>query len=78
MPLILADAADYSPLLYWAVVDEIVYDEESGVTTCSYHSMQPIKGERPLSSLVLRTGKPLSDEYIRPYAICRTPPFLAG
>ena len=76
LPLILADAADSTPLLYWAVVEDITYDEDAGVTTCRYANMRRVEGDRPLSALTLRNGRSLSDDYIRPYAICKTPHFI--
>lgn len=76
---VLFSAADVdSVLTHWAVIDEIFIDEATRHTTCSYSSLRPIAQPRRLSELRLRSGdRNLSDDLIRPYAICHTPGFLA-
>ena len=52
-------------------------DTGHGTTRYSFTDLRRIEPPRPLSALRLSsTGNPLSDNYIRPYAICRTPDFL--
>lgn len=47
-------------------------------TTCSYSALRPITPPKPLSALRRRSGdRQVSDDLIRPYAICHTPSFLA-
>ncbi len=79
MPVIFSPAEDDTGLIYWAHIDdiEITGTGDSRTTTCAYSDLKPIRPSRPKSSLVLKsTGRPLSDNYIRPYAICYTPDFL--
>ncbi len=78
MPLIFSAAEDDTGLIYWATINDIAIDEEDRTTTCTYSNLKAITPARPKSSLCLRsTGRPLSEEFIRPYAICHTPAFLA-
>jgi len=77
MPLFFS-AADYqSGLIYFAFLDDIeicVDDADRPLTRYSFNGLTGLSIPKPLSSLLLRsTGKPLSDNYIRPYAICYTP-----
>jgi hypothetical protein len=78
MPLVLSGAEDDTGLLYWATIDDITIDEEIRTTTCTYSNLRTITPPKPKSSLRLRkTGRPISEDFIRPYAICHTPDFLA-
>ena len=78
MPLIFSGAEDDTGLIYSATIDDITIDEEDRTTTCTYSNLKPITPARPKSSLRLRsTGRPLSEDFIRPYAICHAPAFLA-
>jgi hypothetical protein len=78
MALIFSAAEDDTGLIYWAAIDHITIDEEDRATTCTYSNLKAIIPVRPQSSLRLRsTGRPLSEGFIRPYAICHTPAFLA-
>jgi len=78
MPLIFSAAEDDTGLIYWATIDDITLDEEHRTTFCAYSNLKAITSAPPLSSLRLRsTGRPLSEDFIRPYAICHTPAFLA-
>jgi hypothetical protein len=78
MPVIFSGAEDDTGLIYWATIDEITIDEEDRTTTCTYLNLKAITPAKPKSSLRLRsTGRPLSEDFIRPYAICHTPAFLA-
>ena len=74
MPLIFSAAEAESGVIYWAVIDDIAVDSE---TTCRYSDVREVTPARPLSSLRLRsTGRAMSDENIRPYAICHTPDYV--
>jgi hypothetical protein len=78
MALIFSAAEADLGLIYWATIDDITIDEGDRTTTCTYSNLKAITPARPQSSLRLRsTGRPLSDDFIRPYAICHTPAFLA-
>jgi hypothetical protein len=78
MPLVLSGAEKDTGLIYWATIDDITIDERDRTTTCTYSNLRTITPCRPKSSLRLRkTDQPLSEESIRPYAICHTPAFLA-
>jgi hypothetical protein len=75
MPLIFSGAEANTGLIHWALIDAIEVDE--GATSCVYSHLQPIEPPRPLSGLRLRSsGLPMSENYIRPYAICHTPDFI--
>jgi hypothetical protein len=78
MPVIFASADVTDKLLYYAVLSNLVIDEASSTTSYQFNHLEPVMGELPLSSLRLRsTNRPLSDDYIRPYAICHTPSFIS-
>ena len=77
MPVVFSGAEDDTGLIYWAIIDDIRIDEINRTTTCTYSDLKPITPARPKSSLRLKTGnRPLSENSIRPYAICYTPAFL--
>lgn len=77
MPVIFAPADVGDKLLYYAVLTRVEVDYENGNTTYAFTDLTPIEGDHPLSSLKLRSsGRPLSDTFIRPYAICVTPSFI--
>jgi hypothetical protein len=80
LPIVFSAADIDSGLIYYATItDVVVEDADDGgrrTTRCTYEAVQPIDPPRHLSELTLATGKPLSDQYIRPYAICRTPSFI--
>ena len=64
-----------SGVIYWAFIDAIQLDD--GTTTCCYSDVRHVAPARPLSSLRLSsTGRPMSIDYIRPYAICYTPDYV--
>jgi hypothetical protein len=78
LPLVFSGADVETGLFYWAVIDEIVIDEEKQQTTCLFSNLREISPPRQLSALRLRNGnRQLSESYIRPYAICQTPSFLS-
>ena len=78
MPVVFACAAVTDGLLYHAVLSDLMLDEAESTTSYEFTHLTPIKGDPPLSTLRLRsTDRPLSDDYIRPYAICHTPSFIS-
>ena len=78
--IIFSAAERESGLIYWALLTDIDIEpasENSKVrTTYSFESLRPIEPSPRHSALRLRTGRQLSDSYIRPYAVCETPSFF--
>jgi len=76
MPVVFAAAESITGLIYWAKLTSIAI-KESGTgaeTTYTFTDLTPIGPGHDLSELTLRESRrPLSDNYIRPYAICDTP-----
>lgn len=64
-------------LLYYAILRDVEIDEANYTTRYTFTDLTPIEGDYPLSSLRLRSSnRPLSDNFIRTYAICHTPAFI--
>jgi|SRR5215210_8973152 len=77
MPVVFASADVTDKLLYHAVLSDLTLDEANSTTSYEFTDLTPVEGDLPLSTLRLRsTDRPLSDNYIRPYAICHTPSFV--
>ncbi len=77
MPVIFASADITDRLIYYATLKDVEINESDSTTTYEFSGLRQIGSHQPLSSLTLRsTKRPLSDSYIRPYAICLTPPFV--
>lgn len=76
MPIILSDAAYNSEtLLLWGILHKL--EVKAGQTTVHVRDIQRIRGNRGRQNLTLRSsGEPIKPRFIRPYAICHTPPFL--
>jgi hypothetical protein len=78
MPVIFAAADVTDKLLYYAMLSDIEIYETNSTTWYEFTQLEEIKGDLPLSTLRLKsTNRPLSDNYIRPYAICHTPGFIS-
>jgi hypothetical protein len=83
MPVMFSAAEADSGLIYSAVLTDVVVDsggpDSAGPETrYSFEGLRPIEPARRLSELRKRSdGKPLSDEFIRPYAIVETPSFVS-
>ncbi len=78
MPVVFASADVTDKLRYYAVLSDLELDEANSTTSYQFTDLEPIQGDLPLSTLRLRsTNRPLSDNYIRPYAICHTPSFIS-
>jgi hypothetical protein len=76
MPVVFADAMDCSRLLYWGLLTNIVIEDK--ITRYSVEHMRRIKGRHSPQELLLKsTNKAIAPNFIRPYAICQTPSFLA-
>jgi hypothetical protein len=77
MPVVFADAADCSRLLYWGILTDVVVKDNT--TQYSVKSVQEINGQHSPQELLLKsTGNKIRPNFIRPYAICETPLFLAA
>lgn len=77
MVVVFADATDCSRLLFWGTLTDIVIKDKT--TWYSLRELRKIKGDHATQELLLRsTGKAIAPNFIRPYAICRTPPFLGS
>ena len=76
LPIVFAPAQSTMRLFAWALLDEIVPDETSSYTFSDLRLFDP----QPLKSTLRKAsdGEPLDEGFIRPYAICRTPPDLAS
>jgi hypothetical protein len=78
MPVIFASADITDKLIYYAMLKDIEINKANSTTVYEFIGLQQITSQLPLSALKLRsTNRPLSDYYIRPYAICHTPSFIS-
>jgi hypothetical protein len=76
LPVLLGDATDCSRLVYWGLLTRV--EIEDGATRFTVHRVRPLPGSHTPQELVLRsTGQHIAPNFIRPYAICRTPAFLS-
>ena len=75
MIILFSAAEEESGIIYIAELDRLKIDEkEKEKTIYSFGGMIRLFNARSLSSLVLKSKqRNLSDNYIRPYAICKTP-----
>lgn len=74
-PLILGDATDCSRLEYWGLLTRIEVEEDA--THFVLEHVRPLPPGHTPQELVLRnSGEHIAPNFIRPYAICRTPGFL--
>lgn len=77
LPIVFADAADCSALLFWGELREVRIDEQG--TEYAVASLRPIEGNRaPQQLVLLRSDRTIAPDFIRPYALCRTPAFLSA
>lgn len=77
LPIVFADAAECSALLFWGELREVRIDEQG--TEYTVGSLHPIEGEHaPQDLVLLRSGRTIAPDFIRPYALCRTPAFLSA
>jgi hypothetical protein len=80
MPVLFGAAERASGIIYRGFLESVsVTEPEPGMALTRYvvTQLKPVSGEPAKSTLVLRSsGGPLSDQYIRPYAICVTPDFV--
>lgn len=76
-PVLLGDAADCSRLEYWGLLTGVEIEGESTHYTVDRIRSLP-EGHTPQELVLRSTGEPIAPNFIRPYAICRTPAFLSG
>jgi hypothetical protein len=75
MAVLYADAAvDCSKLLYWGKIGSMEVDD--GGTTYSVTDLVAISGRRTQELVLRSTEKQIAENFIRPYAVVRTPSFL--
>lgn len=75
MPILFADAADCSRILYRAEI--LAIDVDAQGTRYAFQGLRPLAGKHaPQELRLLKTGAHIAPHFIRPYAICRTPGFL--
>ena len=75
MPVIFADATNCSRLLSWGILTQVTIEGET--TEYSVNAMRRIKGRTPQELELKSTGKTIAPNFIRPYAIVKTPSFIA-
>ena len=81
MPVIFSAAETSGGLIYFAHLTAVKTEKDGkhGRTTYSFENLTRIAIPKPLSILILESnGTPLSNDYIRPYAVCGTPPDLGA
>ena len=78
MPILFSAAEEASGIIYVGFLSSIeIHEGSKEGTTYSFRGMVRLSNPKPLSSLILRDSrKPLSNNYIRPYAVCVTPDAL--
>ena len=75
VPVIFSAAEATAGLIYYGPLERVDVDEDQ--TSYAVGRVHALPEAYPLSSLILEsTGEPLSDSYIRPYAVCQTPALL--
>ena len=75
MPVLFGDAADCSRLMYWGLLTDVHVHGEA--TRFAVDRVRKLGGKHTSQELVLRSsGKKIAPGFIRPYALCETPPFV--
>jgi hypothetical protein len=76
-PVLFGDATDCSRLEYWGLLTGVEIKDKA--TSYIVDRVRPLPGSHTPQELVLRrTGEHIAPNFIRPYAICRTPAFLSA
>lgn len=76
LPIVFADAADCSKLLCWGELHSVKVDDDG--TEFVVVALRRLRGNHaPQDLTLLRSGRKIAPNFIRPYALCRTPAFLA-
>jgi hypothetical protein len=75
LPIIISDAAICMNLIAHGFLTSVVVGE--GGTNYTFENLKRIRGSHKLSDLrLVSSGKNISEDYIRPYAICYRPLFI--
>jgi hypothetical protein len=74
LPIIFWPAEKTLELFGWALLDDIIITAEG--THYEFSNLKPFDKPIEKAELEKRNGDRLNENFIRPYAICRTPPFL--
>ncbi len=75
LPIVFAEAERTDNLVAWAVLKDVQVTEDG----TDYTFSKLVRFKKPLqpkTALRKRNGEPLSENFIRPYAICRKPKFV--
>ena len=75
MAVLLGDATDCSKLIYWGILTKIQIGEE-GTNYTVDHLRRFAKQRKPQELVLRKSGKNIAPNFIRPYALCRTPSFI--
>lgn len=76
MPVFFGAADTGAGLIYYAFLKDVDVDDEEPSTKYKFTQLTKLENNPSLSSLKLKSTKqPLSNDYIRPYAVCYTPSF---
>jgi hypothetical protein len=74
MPILFSAAETNSGLIYYGILTSVILFEKDNKTEYSFEDLTKIATPKPLNTLYLKSSKkPMSNNYIRPYAICLTP-----
>jgi hypothetical protein len=75
VPLLVSDGAyDCSKLIGWAVLDRVELSDDGTRVWAS--ELRPLKRHRTQELLLRKSGQPIAEGFIRPYALVHTPGFL--
>lgn len=76
MPVLLGDASKTNRLLCWGVLTNVKLSKGGTEFTVDRIRRLP-RGHTPQELVLRSSGKRIAPNFIRPYAICRTPKFVA-
>jgi hypothetical protein len=74
LPIVFADARDCSALIAWSVIRSIKVGAHG--TQYTIGPLWSVPPSRPQDLQLLKSGDFMAEDYIRPYALCKTPAFL--
>jgi hypothetical protein len=75
VPLLVSDGAyDCSKLIGWGVLDRVELSDDGTRVWAS--ELRPLKRHRTQELLLRKSGQPIAEGFIRPYALVHTPKFL--
>ena len=79
MPILFADAATTQGIIFYGFLTDVqvMGERNQGPTRYRFNDLTPVRPPIPNNQLILKSsGKSLSDNFIRPYAIVHTPAFV--